>query len=562
MGSKNPQPFLLLITSHLTFHIPPSKMQLAVQQEDADILLKTRNVLDSLVLDKYRQAGRIVLAGLKYAIDLVNERYHFSHTPILAQEMCLLCDSFLASELAKVYTHKVREKGIAFPTSVDVNELALGFSPEMDDAAPYTFNAGDAVTVSMGVHIDGYTANVAHTLVIYPPGEGPNAVPAGPLLGSKADAICAAHLATETVIGLLGLALLPEKIPAGLGQGPIGGSHIRHAVDAIAASFNCVVAPGSKVRRVRRFLAGQAEGIVAERDFKGVVWDELHQEQALLALGQTKDLVKHVPSKRSDTANAMPTDEFIVEAGEVYQVDMRFCGMAENDTLGVVTLEEVDNYLGKNHQTEMNAKASVFVRDYMVSHALKLLGARKLLKQVDAKFGVFPFKLQHAVASFPVSIDDMERPLDTQMDEVRKQVRQHRLGLSELNNRHMVRARPIQMTKFVPLREILLASNATGRHGMDMDKPVLPGMEVPLPQMGVSLLKLRSLCKLGTAIASVRQVATIMLCVDLPEIVCVSSKGPSYVHSTMQLQGGLQGTVEQISKMMDDKRYGLKITRL
>lgn len=62
----------------------------------------------------------------------------------------------------------------------------------------------------------------------------------------------------------------------------ITGTQIRQLVDAIADSFNCIVVPGSKIRRVRRFLAGQAEGIVAERDFKGVVWDESHQEARLL----------------------------------------------------------------------------------------------------------------------------------------------------------------------------------------------------------------------------------------------------------------------------------------
>ena len=95
-----------------------------------------------------------------------------------------------------------------------MNQLLNGFSPEIDDEREFFLNQGDVVTISLGVHIDGYTSQVSHTLVIYPPSA--DAKPEGPLLGSNADALCACHLATESVVVLLGCSLSPEKLPANL----------------------------------------------------------------------------------------------------------------------------------------------------------------------------------------------------------------------------------------------------------------------------------------------------------------------------------------------------------
>ena len=131
----------------------------------------------------------------------------------------------------------------------------------------------------------------------------------------------------------------------------VTGSQIRELVDAIADSFNCVVVPGSKIRRIRRFLAGQAEGIVAERDFKGVVWDESHQEARLLKQSNntSTDLILLDSNKPVQTNNssAIPTDDFVVVPGEVYQIDIRMTGLSDVNEIGIVTTEEIDHFTGK-----------------------------------------------------------------------------------------------------------------------------------------------------------------------------------------------------------------------
>lgn len=156
-------------------------MQLAVRQEDADILLKQKNVLDELVVEKYRVAGQITQTALAYITSLINNSYHLQTSPKLTiQQLCLLTDSFLLKLLSRQYVNKVNEKGIAHPTTINVNQLLNGFSPEIDDEREFFLNQGDVVTISLGVHIDGYTSQVSHTLVIYPPSA--DAKPEGPLL--------------------------------------------------------------------------------------------------------------------------------------------------------------------------------------------------------------------------------------------------------------------------------------------------------------------------------------------------------------------------------------------
>ncbi|EMG46872.1 ARX1 Probable metalloprotease ARX1 [Candida maltosa Xu316] len=544
-------------------------MQLAVRQEDADILLKQKNILDEPVIEKYRVAGQITQTALAYITSLINNSYHLQTSPKLSvQQLCLLSDSFLVKLLSRQYVNKVNEKGIAHPTTINVNHLVNGFAPEIDDDRDFLLNEGDVVTISLGAQIDGYTSQVSHTLVIYPP--SPDAKPAGPLLGNNADALCACHLATESVVVLLGCALSPEKVPASLknASNTITGTQIRQLVDAIADSFNCVVVPGSKVRRVRRFLAGQAEGVVAERDFKGVVWDESHQEARLLkqATNGSTDLILSDSTNKPVTTNnssAIPTDDFTVVPGEVYQIDIRMSGLSDSEEIGIITTEEIDHFTGKNNKQEFNSKSSIFIRDFAVTHQLRLKTSRQLLGEIDKKFSVFPFKLDYATTSFPINLESSEEDIKQQIEQIIKDMKSNRLGAAELSNRHLIQAKPIQITKLIPMKEILLSANPTGKHGIDAAKPVLPGMEIPLPNLGISSLKLRSLLKTGKNISNVRESTTVAINENNQELIRLtggeSTCKSNWIHSQYKLNNELNEVITQLSQLSKDKRFGIKI---
>lgn len=547
-------------------------MQLAVHENDADILLKQKNVLSESVLDKYRVAGQIAQTVMSYVISLINDSYHLGKTekPYSCQECCALGDSMSIKLLSRVYNHDVREKGISIPVTIELNEIASGFSPELDDDSKFFFSQGDIVTITLGVHIDGYTSNISHTMVIYPPGVAVNNTlkPSGPLLGSKADAICAAQLAVEAVVSLIGLALTPEKVPEELKTGnSISGRSIRLVVDSIAESFNCTVVPGSKVRRIRRFLAGQAEGIVAEKDFKGVVWDESHQEEILLRKSnqvKNRELIlnDNDSSKPITTSNtsAVPSDDFSIVPGEVYQVDIKMSPVSDFKEVGLVTLEEIDHFTGKNEKNGFNSRPTIYIRDLAESHQLKLKTARKLLGYVDKHFSVYPFKLCYTSPSFPI---DLSKNIDEQIQNLRKELKSNRLGLAELSNRHLIKPRPIQIAKFISLEKILKSANTTGKLGIDPNKPVLPGMELPLPHLNISSLKLRSLMKFATNVPVARELVCVVVNNLNNDLIRLTggpkSAKPSWVHSNYSLRGNYAGAINALFQLAADHRFGIAI---
>ncbi|KAG7927074.1 hypothetical protein KL925_002445 [Ogataea polymorpha] len=540
-------------------------MELSVSDKDKSILLEKKNVLSPSVLDKYRLAGQITQTCLAYLTGLINDSYHLGkHEPYSIAELCLLGDSHMKVALDNAYKNQVREKGIAQPVTIDVNDVVVGYSPEVDDETNFKFKAGDIVTINLGCHIDGYTSNLSHTLVIYPPGAS-----VGPLLGSSADAICASYIASETVIALLALSLTPEKIPQSLadGSGLIRGSTIRQIVDSIAESFNCVVVPTSKVRRIRRFLAGQAEGIVAERDFKGVVWSEADQELKLLKkspkFNASQELATYDKTKsaRVTASSAVPTDDFVVSPGEVYTVDIKMAPLQATEGPGLITLQAVDNVTGANHSNEaFRPRPSIFVRDVAISHQLKLKTSRKLLSTIDNKLSVYPFKLTHLTSGFPF---DLSGDIEQQLRSIQQEMKPARLGLVELANRHLVVAKPILRARFVPLQVILNASTSTGVNGYDAENPVLPGLELPLPRLGLTSLKLKSLLKASKEIPVARELSTVVLNGDNNELIRLSgglsTSKPSWVHSKFQLSGTLAQSVNDLVQLTQDQRFGLKI---
>ncbi|NXV83872.1 PA2G4 protein, partial [Atlantisia rogersi] len=85
--------------------------------------------------------------------------------------------------------------GIAFPTSISVNNCVCHFSPLKSDQ-DYILKDGDLVKIDLGVHVDGFIANVAHSFVI-------DASKEKPVSGRKADVIKAAHLCAEAALRLV-----------------------------------------------------------------------------------------------------------------------------------------------------------------------------------------------------------------------------------------------------------------------------------------------------------------------------------------------------------------------
>merc|ERR1719164_368289 len=74
----------------------------------------------------------------------------------------------LEEETGKLYNKKVKdkkiEKGVAFPTCISVNEIVGHFSPLKGESRQ--LKAGDVAKIDMAIHIDGFIAAGAHTVIV------------------------------------------------------------------------------------------------------------------------------------------------------------------------------------------------------------------------------------------------------------------------------------------------------------------------------------------------------------------------------------------------------------
>lgn len=152
------------------------------------------------------------------------------------------------------------ERGIAEPTSINVNSCVRWFSP-LPDEVGYVLAEGDVVTVSLGVHIDGYAVLSSQTIRVQ---SSPS-----PTVGPIADATCALHYATKAIINTLSMGTLSQI-----------QSVLQEAVDTYDVQF----VEGSCLRRIRRFLIGQTT--IQERHAKVLEFGEPLTEDWVVTPGE------------------------------------------------------------------------------------------------------------------------------------------------------------------------------------------------------------------------------------------------------------------------------------
>ena len=86
-------------------------------------------------------------------------------------DICVTSDAFIKKCLANIYTKKKYIKGLAFPTSISVNEVCGNYAPaksdlKQEDHEYRELSVGDVVKIDMGVQIQGFASVIAHTLVV------------------------------------------------------------------------------------------------------------------------------------------------------------------------------------------------------------------------------------------------------------------------------------------------------------------------------------------------------------------------------------------------------------
>jgi len=139
-------------------------------------------------LTKYKTAADIVHNVMKKLIELSVE-------DAKVIDLCIEGDKLLEAGTAAVYNKAVKgvkvTKGIAFPTSISVNNCVAHFSPLASDAqSSQVLAKDDMVKIHIGAQIDGFAAISAETIVVGASAEHP-------VTGRRADVLKAAWHAAE-----------------------------------------------------------------------------------------------------------------------------------------------------------------------------------------------------------------------------------------------------------------------------------------------------------------------------------------------------------------------------
>jgi len=185
----------------------------------------------------WADAGKIADSVLDYVISKVKVDSNI-------YELCVDGDNHARGLLNNIYNKKKYTKGLAFPTSVSVNEICGNYSPTLEDidANHKTLKQGDVVKIDLGVHIHGFAAVVAHTVVC---GEEK-------VTGRKADVILAAYNALHA-----GLRLLNAKKNT--------NDDVTKAFKSVTDSYNVTPVEGVLSHKMRRDIVDGFETIICNK---------------------------------------------------------------------------------------------------------------------------------------------------------------------------------------------------------------------------------------------------------------------------------------------------------
>ena len=122
-------------------------------------------IANSDVMTKYKKAATWANEALAHVITLCK-----AGASVL--EICKAGDDTINTKCATMF--RGVEKGVAFPTCININQCVCHFSPNPGEpGSEAVLNDNDVVRIDLGVHIDGYCAVVAHTIVVTPTGDLP-----------------------------------------------------------------------------------------------------------------------------------------------------------------------------------------------------------------------------------------------------------------------------------------------------------------------------------------------------------------------------------------------------
>ncbi|KAJ3042419.1 Proliferation-associated protein 2G4 [Rhizophlyctis rosea] len=223
--------------------MPPAKPDPKPEDVDSDAEAEEsqdENELSANNVTKYQAAAEIANKALQKVIAAAVDGAKVI-------DLCAIGDKAVEDGAKGVYNKGKVSKGIAFPTCVSPNNIICHLSPlPSDPESSLALKTGDVVRIELGAHVDGYIAQVAHTLVV-------GASKENPITGRKADVIQAAYTSIEAAIRLL----RPGKTT----------TEVTQAIQKVAEDYNCKPVEGMLSHQLQRnVLDGKKQIILNPSD--------------------------------------------------------------------------------------------------------------------------------------------------------------------------------------------------------------------------------------------------------------------------------------------------------
>uniref|UniRef100_A0A671VTE6 Proliferation-associated 2G4, b n=1 Tax=Sparus aurata TaxID=8175 RepID=A0A671VTE6_SPAAU len=234
-----------------------------------------QTIADDLVVTKYKMGAEIANQALKTIVGA-------AMAGVSVLSLCEKGDAFITVETGKIFKkEKDMKKGIAFPTCVSVNNCVCHHSPLKSDP-DVILKDGDLVKIDLGVHVDGFISNVAHSFVV-------GVTKDNPLTGRKADVIKAAHLCAEAALRLV----KPGN----------QNTQVTEAWNKIAKSFKCTPIEGMLSHQLKQHVIDGEKTIIQnptdqqKKDHEKAEFEvhEVYAVDVLVSTGEGKVRVRGPP---------------------------------------------------------------------------------------------------------------------------------------------------------------------------------------------------------------------------------------------------------------------------
>lgn len=154
-------------------------------------------------------------------------------------ELCQLGDETIMKKLKSMF--KGTEKGIGFPTCVSVNNCVCHNSPAPDDeTASQVIKLGDVVHYDLGIQVDGYCSQVAHTIQVTESGELGEDEKAAKVITATYNILNTALRKMRPGTGIYEVTEVIEKAAEHYGVHPVPGVLSHNIKRYIVDGFRCV----------------------------------------------------------------------------------------------------------------------------------------------------------------------------------------------------------------------------------------------------------------------------------------------------------------------------------